>query len=84
MHWKYLQRSIYESRFLWLLILIVLLPAVKRDTEFQTDLHFLFQASSSGKLVVENYLRFQKMRYDDKIRKSQLEQNASETKQIMI
>ena len=34
--------------------------------EFQVDLPFLFKVSSSGKLVVENYLQFQAMSYNDK------------------
>ena len=42
-------------------------------------LHF-FKVSSSGKLVVENHLQSQKMIYNDKKRKSQLGQNARETR----
>ena len=45
---------------------------------------FLFKVLSSGKLVVENYLHFQKMRCNDKKRRSWLEQNVSEARQIMI
>ena len=44
----------------------LLLLAVKRDAEFQIDLHFLFKVPSSGKLILENYLQFQKMSYSDK------------------
>ena len=52
------------SKFLRLLILIVLLLAVRSDAELIYT--FLFKVLSSGKLIVENYLQFQKMRYNDK------------------